>query len=86
MGSSIPRHLKDEDEATSDMVQCNRTIIGELSELAKQTRSDIQFGVVQAQRKQSKPTVADVRHTNWMVEQAWKYYEHELTIRRILEE
>ena len=80
---NIPQGRADEEEATPEQVEENRTAIGSLSWLAKQTRPDLQFGVSQCQRNQNRPTVADLRSTNRMVKQAKSHKEKTLTLRKI---
>ena len=83
---SIPGHLRNEDPATPELMECNRTTIGCLSWLAKQTRADIQFQVAQAQRVQGNPTISDIKETNKIVDAA-KNHKHEgITLKRIPQE
>jgi hypothetical protein len=67
---NIPGHLRNEDQATAELVEQNRMAIGCLSWLAKQYRADLQFQVAQAQRVQGNPSVADVKETNKIVDAA----------------
>lgn len=83
---SIPGHLKNEDPATPELVERNRTTIGYLSWLAKQTRADIQFQVAQAQRVQGNPTVYDIKETNKIVDAAKNHKQEGITLKRIPEE
>ena len=76
---------KDEDLATREQVEENRTSIGSLSWLAKQTRPDLQFDVSQSQKKQSNPTVADLKFTNKIVDVATKYKDYGLSLKKIPE-
>ena len=79
-------HLHNEDAAPPDLVERNRTAIGCLSWLAKQTRADIQFQVAQAQRVQTNPSVADVKETNHIIDAA-REHEHEgIKLKHISEE
>ncbi|CAE7625738.1 unnamed protein product [Symbiodinium sp. CCMP2592] len=84
-----PVHLiqgqPDEEDATLEQREENRTAIGSLSWLAKQTRPDLQFGVSQCQRAQNNPKVADLKETNRLVREAKKYKEKGLTLRYIVE-
>ena len=48
----------------------NRTSIGSLSWLAKQTRPDLQFCVSQAQKRQNNPSQDDIKKTNKAVDAA----------------
>ena len=83
---SIPSTSKNEGQASPELVERNRTTIGCLSWLAKQTRADIQFQVAQAQRVQSNPTVAGVKETNRIVDAA-KNHKHEgIKLKKIPEE
>lgn len=64
----------------------NRTVIGCLSWLAKQTRPDIQFQVCQAQRKQRNPTHANVKETNKIVTDALKFTDNGIALHGMAEE
>ena len=57
----------DDSPASAEQMEENRTAIGSVSWLAKMTRPDLQFQVSQAQRKQNKPTVKDLKETNKLV-------------------
>ena len=59
---------KDDQPATREQVEENRTAIGSLSWLAKQTRPDLQFNVCCGQRRQNAPTIADLKATNKAVD------------------
>ena len=82
----VPSHLQNDDAAPPDLVERNRTAIGCLSWLAKQTRPDIQFQVAQAQRVQSNPTVADVKETNHIINAAREHKHEGIKLQRIPEE
>ncbi len=70
---------------TREQVEENRTSIGSLSWLAKQTRPDLQFSVSQAQRKQANPSVEDLKKTNKLVDQAIAYKNNGVKIKKIPE-
>eukprot|EP00435_Cladocopium_sp_Y103_P019044 s2967_g4.t1 len=83
---AVPSHLRNEDQAPPDLVERNRTTIGCLSWLAKQTRADLQFQVSQAQRVQGNPTVGDIKDTNRIVDAA-KNHKHEgIKLKRVPED
>eukprot|EP00435_Cladocopium_sp_Y103_P020889 s510_g5.t1 len=83
---TVPSHLRNEDQAPPDLVERNRTTIGCLSWLAKQTRADLQFQVSQAQRVQGNPTVGDIKDTNRIVDAA-KNHKHEgIKLKRVPED
>ena len=81
----IPPDLTSEDLAPAVAVEENRTAIGSVSWLAKQTRPDLQFMVAQAQRKQNRPTIGDLRDTDKLVDAALRHQDCGLTLRRIEE-
>ena len=68
-----------------EQVEENRTSIGSLSWLAKQTRPDLQFAVSQAQRKQSDPSTDDIKKTNKLVDIAFDHKDHGVTLKKIPE-
>ena len=74
---------KDEDDASREQVEENRTAIGSLSWLAKQTRPDLQFGVSTCQRRQNHPSVADLKETNKLVREAKAHKEKNIVLRKI---
>ena len=78
-------HLQDQDPAPQDMLEQNRTAIGCLSWLAKQTRPDLQFMVAQAQKVQANPTVKDVKETNKIVDAAKKFDSDGIKLKKIPE-
>ena len=82
---TIPPHVSAQDAVDAEVKEKNRSTIGCLSWLAKQTRPDLQFMVAQAQRSQNAPTVEDVKWTNAIVEQARKFQHEGLTINKIAE-
>ena len=79
----IPGWLNDNDPAPEEMIQQNRTTVGCLSWLAKQTRPDIQFMVAQAQRLQANPTVGDVKNTNKIVDMAKRFKDEGIKLKKI---
>ena len=81
----IPAHESEEELVDADTLEQNRSVIGCLSWLAKQTRPDIQFMVAQAQRAQSRPTVADVKWTNAAVDIAKKFQDKGIYLKPIAE-
>ena len=82
----IPPFTDEKDLVDEETKNQNRSVIGCLSWLAKQTRPDIQFMVAQSQRKQNAPTVEDVKWTNSIVDLAKKFPEKGLSLKRIKEE
>ena len=72
-------------EVSREQIEENRTSIGSLSWLAKQTRPDLQFSVSQAQRKQSNPSPEDLKKTNKLVDQAMTYKNNGVRIKKIPE-
>ena len=80
---NIPAGSKPDDMANPEQIEENRTVIGCLSWLAKQTRPDLQFQVSQAQRKQRNPNVADLKETNKIVDAAKRHKDEGLTLHKI---
>ena len=70
-------------EVTKEQIEENRTSIGSLSWLAKQTRPDLQFGVSQAQRKQSNPSLDDIKKTNKLVDSATENKKEGIILKRL---
>lgn len=68
---------------TKEQIEENRTSIGSLSWLSKQTRPDLQFRVSQAQRAQNDPTQEDIKKTNKAVEAALEFQDKGITLRRL---
>ena len=73
----------DEAEASREQVEENRT--SSLSWLAKQTRPDLQFGVAQAQHRQNRPLVRDLKFTNKMVDAALNNEGKGLVLKKVEE-
>ena len=71
---------------TPELINEHRSVVGCLSWLAKQTRPDIQFAVVQAQRVQGRPTYLDLKNVNKIVDQARKFQDEGVKIKRVREE
>ena len=63
----------------------NRTSIGSLSWLAKQTRPDLQFAVSQAQKKQNDPSIDDLKAVNRAVNLAKKHRDKGIVLRKMKE-
>ncbi|OLQ05060.1 Copia protein [Symbiodinium microadriaticum] len=82
---TISGNLSDDSPASAEQVEENRTAIGSVSWLAKMTRPDLQFQVSQAQRKQNKPTVKDLKETNKLVDNARAGSDRGLVLRRVPE-
>ena len=82
---TLTQGMADDDPATAEQCEENRTTIGCLSWLAKQTRPDLQFQVCQAQRKQKNPTVGDLKETNKAVADALNYKNEGLALHYIPE-
>ena len=74
------------DGVDREQVEENRTSIGSLSWLAKQTRPDLQFYVSQAQKKQNDPDVDALKFTNKAVNLAIKHKEEGLYLKKIPED
>ena len=81
----VPVHQDKNEEVDAETKNQNRSVIGCLSWLAKQTRPDIQFLVAQAQRKQHAPTVMDIKLTNSAVDLAKKFPDKGITLKKIEE-
>ena len=82
----VPPHQDVSEPVNDEIKEKNRSTIGCLSWLAKQTRPDLQFMVAQAQRAQNAPKVEDIKWTNSIVEQARKYKDEGIVINKIAEE
>ncbi|CAE7870148.1 RH20, partial [Symbiodinium microadriaticum] len=82
---SIMQGQADGDNVTPEQKEENRTGIGSLSWLSKQTRPDLQFGVCQRQRTQNNPTVADLKATNRLVKAAKEGRDEVIVLRCIPE-
>eukprot|EP00438_Fugacium_kawagutii_P025852 Skav231407 [mRNA] locus=scaffold4039:44689:52020:- [translate_table: standard] len=83
---NIPAGSDNTAKANPVQMEENRTVIGCLSWLAKQTRPDIQYQVCQAQRKQKEPTIADVKETNRAVDDALKFQDSGVILRKVPED
>ena len=83
---SIPSGLRDEDEVGKEHIDQHRSVVGCLSWLAKQTRPDLQFMVAQAQRVQGRPSLADIKAVNRIVDQAKRFKDQGIKIVKIPEE
>lgn len=81
----MPAYNTEEDELDRDTINQNRSVVGCLSWLAKQTRPDLQFMVAQAQRTQNQPKIKDIKWTNSAVDVAKKYVDHGVKIKKIEE-
>ena len=81
----MPQHVDPKEAVSEETKEKNRSTIGCLSWLAKQTRPDIQFMVAQAQRSQNAPTVEDIKWTTSIVDQAKKFQQEGITINKIEE-
>ena len=73
-------------EVGREEIEENRTSIGSLSWLSKQTRPDLQFYVSQAQKKQNDPTLEDLKFTNKAVSLATKHGGEGVHLRKIDED
>ena len=82
---TIKLNQKDEELASEEQKEENRTAIGCLSWLAEQTRPDLQFAVCQAERRQQNPTVGDVKQTNRVVVMSDAHKDKGLRLHRIEE-
>ena len=80
---NLNRQAADSEEASPEQLEENRTSVGSLSWLAKQTRPDLQFSVATCQRCQNHPTVKDLRATNKAVATAKEFKDEALVLRRI---
>eukprot|EP00438_Fugacium_kawagutii_P013250 Skav234490 [mRNA] locus=scaffold3731:121116:128177:+ [translate_table: standard] len=76
---------KDDEKATREQLEENRTSIGSVSWLSKQTRPDLLCAVSQAQRVQGDPTVKDLKQTNKLVEAAIKHKDCGISLNKIEE-
>ena len=82
---SIQQGQLDSDLANREQVEENRTSIGSLSWLSKQTRPDLQFAVSQAQKTQNAPTIGHLKATNKIVDMAGRHHDCGLTLWKIPE-
>jgi hypothetical protein len=74
------------DGSTSrEQIEENRTSIGSLSWLAKQTRPDLQFCVSQAQKRQNNPSQDDIKKTNKAVDAALAFQDKGIVLRYVAE-
>ncbi|CAE7629272.1 RE2, partial [Symbiodinium sp. KB8] len=80
---NLNRQAADAEEASPEQLEENRTSVGSLSWLAKQTRPDLQFSVATCQRCQNHPTVKDLRATNKAVATAKEFKDEALVLRRV---
>ena len=71
---------------TKEQIEENRTSIGSLSWLAKQTRPDLQFAVSQAQKCQNDPSAEDIKKTNKAVDMAKAHAGQGICLRAIPED
>ena len=71
---------------TKEQIEENRTSIGSLSWLAKQTRPDLQFAVSQAQKHQNDPSLEDIKKTNKAVDLAKAHADQGICLRAIPED
>ena len=71
---------------TKEQIEENRTSIGSLSWLAKQTRPDLQFTVSQAQKHQNDPSAEDLKKTNKAVDMAKAHAGQGICLRAIPED
>lgn len=82
---TIPEGDKDDQAASAEQKEENRTAIGCLSWLAKQTRPDLQFSVCQCQKKQQVPTITDLKNTNKVVSMSEVHKDKGLRLHRVNE-
>lgn len=80
---TVGKNQDDGEKASPEQKEENRTSIGCMSWLAKQTRPDLQFQVCQSQRKQQDPTIKDLKDTNRMVNDAAAFKDDGLVIRKM---
>lgn len=73
-------------EISRKQIEENRTSIGSLSWLAKQTRPDLQFSLFQAQKKQANPSAEDLKKTNKLMDQAAAFRLNGVKIKKIPEQ
>ena len=80
---SVGEGQNNEDVASPEQKEENRTTIGCLSWLAKQTRPDLQCSVCQCQRRQQDPKVEDLKNTNKAVDMCNKHKHQGLKLHKI---
>lgn len=80
---TIGKGQSPDDKATPEQREENRTSIGCMSWLAKQTRPDLQFQVCQAQRRQQDPLVKGLKETNRLVSDALAFKDDGLVLRKM---
>ena len=78
--------LNSDGSVSKEQIEENRTSIGSLSWLAKQTRPDLQFMVSQAQKHQNDPSPDDIKKTNKAVDLALMHSGKGITLRKMAEE
>ena len=83
---TINKDLADDDLASPEQIEENRTAIGSVSWLAKMSRPDLQFLVSQAQRRQNHPTGRDLKETNKLVDAAKAGGDKGITLYKVEEE
>ena len=66
----IPKGCANEEPAPRELFHDNRTAVGCLSWVAKETRPDLAFAANTAQARQNHPTIGDVKATNAAIKQA----------------
>ena len=74
---------QDDEPADEEQLVDNRSLVGALSWLARQTRPDLQCGVALAQQVQRTATVSDVRFTNSLVKKAELHKDQGVILRPI---
>ena len=79
----IPNHMRDDEPATEEQCHDNRSLVGDLSWLASQTRPDLQAGVSMCQQLQKEPSVGDVRFTNLVARRAREHKDEGIYLRPV---
>ncbi|CAE7361444.1 GIP [Symbiodinium sp. KB8] len=79
----VPKGANADEIASADLMQDNRTAVGCLSWLAKETRPDLACQANMAQVKQKSPTIGDVKATNAAVRQAKEFAQMGVEVKAI---
>ena len=79
----IPKGMGNEEAAPKEVFHDNRTAVGCLSWVAKETRPDLAFAANVAQSRQNAPSIRDIKVTNAAVKQAREYQDFGVMVARI---
>ena len=79
----MPKGANADEVATPELMQDNRTAVGCLSWLAKETRPDLACQANMAQVRQKGPTIGDIKATNGAIKQAKEFANMGVEIKAI---